>query len=241
MSIDWQSPPTPLTLPEHEIHVWQVGLDRPEDEIDELEMLLSEREATRADRYLFAKQRRNYVTSRGILRKISGAYINESPSLLEFEYNGYGKPFLAEQNINFCTTHTQNTAIIAFVCQSKIGVEMRDFSTDINVDELLDTNYAPREHVQYHHLPADLIQAGFYQGLVSKEAFLKAIGRGQSLLLMDVEVELDPRNAPQLIALAGETDPELVAHWKFNRIPVKSNSMAIMATDHDYPLRLFQY
>lgn len=239
MSLEWDQPPGKLSLPKKEVHIWRTPLKRDEDEVDDLETLLSEREASRADRYLFSKQRRSYVVVRGILRKISGLYTNESAELIEFEYNSFGKPFLSEVNLHFCTAQSDDYALLAFVCANKVGAEIRKWDKEINIGEVIQDSFSAKERIQYKKLPTEMHYQAFYKGLVSKEAFIKALGRGQHLEMPDFDVDLDPREPMQLLAIKGET--QSVKKWTLHDVSSSDNCYAAIACEKDFKLKLFQF
>lgn len=239
MSVEWQAPPAELQLPKRQLHIWRISLDRDDDTVDELEMMLSEREASRADRYLFSKQRRNYIIVRGALRKISGQYTNEEPALIEFEYNGFGKPFLADANLNFCTAQTENYALLAFVCSAKIGVEIRKWDKELNVGAIIDENFSATEQAQYAELPNELKHKSFYKGLVSKEAFLKALGRGQHLEMTHFDVDIDPRTEMQLLAINEEE--AAAKSWTMHDLSSSDDCNVAVACEKSHKAKFFVY
>src|SRR5687768_3356415 len=97
----WQaSSSNPLIL-SSEVHLWQLPLSQPHYQLAVLEALLSPDEITRAEHFAFPQLRAYYVASRGMLRRILGAYTNTTPTELTLAYTEHGKPYLLHSRICF--------------------------------------------------------------------------------------------------------------------------------------------
>src|SRR5689334_9807148 len=91
---EWLQPPDNLTIEENQVHVWRAALERSQARWGMLQNTLSPDELERAARFHFDKDRRHFVSGRGILRTILGSYLKVAPHSLRFSYTTYGKPFL---------------------------------------------------------------------------------------------------------------------------------------------------
>jgi len=84
MDIVQQGSVTQLKDIGHEIHVWHAPLDREPDFLQRLEATLSNDERARADRFRFVRDRNDFLVARGLLRKLLGRYLDQSPADVEF-------------------------------------------------------------------------------------------------------------------------------------------------------------
>ncbi len=82
----------------NEVHVWHVFLDSPNFEIENQLRILSVEELERASQFHFERDKKRFIATRGILRKILSYYLGISPQMIRFEYTFYGKPVLASKS-----------------------------------------------------------------------------------------------------------------------------------------------
>src|SRR5262245_9610486 len=75
-----------------EVRVWVVPLDRPPCAESELLPHLTADEHARADRYKVGKARHQFVTGRGLLRRLLGEALGVAPADVPIAYVGSGKP-----------------------------------------------------------------------------------------------------------------------------------------------------
>src|SRR5712691_5560412 len=73
-----------LALGADEVHLWHATLD--EQLVDRLELLLSQDELSRANRFHFPKDRNHFIVARGLLRKLLAAYLGIGSGELRFSY-----------------------------------------------------------------------------------------------------------------------------------------------------------
>lgn len=76
------------------------------------------------------------MTSRGILRELLGSYFGYEPAKLKFEYSSYGKPYLADNNLNFNVSYSADTTAFAFTLNCEIGVDIERLKKDFDGLEL---------------------------------------------------------------------------------------------------------
>src|SRR5215472_11855580 len=91
----WQTPPADLLLPPNEVHIWRVDLEVSPALLQRCETVLSPSERTRAQRYVFERDRRRWTVARATLRLLLSRYLNTETRLFEFDLNEFGKPSLA--------------------------------------------------------------------------------------------------------------------------------------------------
>src|SRR5450631_997392 len=84
----------PLSPAPAEVHVWTACAADP-SLVEECRRLLSDREADRAARFIFERDRTMAVVSRGLRRMVLGWYAQADPRALGFIEGAHGKPALA--------------------------------------------------------------------------------------------------------------------------------------------------
>lgn len=173
-------------------------------------------EIRRAERYLVEPPRRQFVTTRRVLRRLCGTFLALEPRDVSFEFTQFGKPVLAAaQNPNglaFNVTHSGAWAAIAIGRQRRIGVDLESLDRRLNWRGLAGRFFSEAEQRQLAELPESLQQHGFYRVWTGKEAYLKATGLGMSFPLQDFTVAADPRVTPQVLEVVGQ--PDEAARWR---------------------------
>lgn len=178
-----------------------VDLDRGEEQVLEHRALLSSDELTRADRFVFPKDRRKFTLARGALRKVLGARLGVPPAGLRFRYEEHGKPVLLDHPLVFNLSHSGERAVIAISSGPRVGVDVELARADLDHAGVARYTYSPTEVAAYFALPPELKVRGFFRCWTSKEAFVKTLGLGFSFPLHDFDVEVDPRRPGGILAL----------------------------------------
>ncbi len=195
--LTWELPPATLECPRETIHLWRVSLDQPAGVYAVLRTLLSSQERRRADRFVFERDRQRFVVARGLLRALLGRYLATDPVTIRFCYGAYGKPALDDgQNnpdLHFNLSHSQGLALIGVTRGQPIGVDLEFTRRKIDYAEIVRRHFPAYERrVVLEGAPADQ-RASFFEHWVSREAYLKATGRGFAggLDAFDVVLESD--------------------------------------------------
>lgn len=122
----------------------------------------------------------------GKLMIYMGAYIfgHESFKFEKILKDNYGKPYMIDSNFNFNISHSGNTVVCVFSKQ-EIGVD---------IEEINDIEYNLFENVFSSKELAEINDKGldkFYEFWTKKESVIKAIGKGMSLPLTEIEIDKD--------------------------------------------------
>jgi len=184
------------------VQIWTAHLESfSSAEIAELSALLDQAEQTRAARFHFPRDRRHYVASRGLLRRLLGTALGLPAPALVFEYGAQGKPALAAASspgriLRFNLAHSAGWAMFALAWDREIGIDLESatrLKRDINaLPGLAARVLSPRELVIWQALPNDAARdAGFLRAWTRKEAYVKATGKGLFDELENIEVALD--------------------------------------------------
>lgn len=185
-----------------EAHFWLGPLDVPAPELPSWAELLPDGERDRAARFHFAVDQQRYIVSHAILRLILGAYLEQSPRLIRFSTNAFGKPFVeATTNggqIEFSLSHSGDMAAIGIVRGHPVGVDVELVRNDVNIEELAPTIFAARELASFRTFEGEARGEAFFNGWTRKEAYIKARGEGLSYPLQEFNVSIDPSRTFQV-------------------------------------------
>jgi 4'-phosphopantetheinyl transferase len=175
-----QGLPSLLELPLSGIHLWSAHTDPENDPAINVSALLSLDEQARAERYIVAKARRQFVEVRGLLRILLGAYLQRDPASLEFIYSANGKPSLSAtssgESVQFNVSHSQTQVLYAFSADQAIGVDIEGVNPLISYIDLAHRICTPKEQRVFDQLPPSQQAQAFYKIWTRKEALVKLGG-----------------------------------------------------------------
>ena len=200
-----------ITAAADEVHVWWVGLLRPESEVEDLLSLLTADERERAARFRFAEHRDRFIVARGTLRRVLGHYTGVAPESVRFEYGANGEPSLPGSEIRFNLSHSGDLAMIGVTRSREIGVDVERMRQSDDLLDIAERYFAPGEREALRGLPEEGRHGGFFRCWTRKEAYLKALGAGLSLDLQGFVVSLAPGEPAAL--LESEHGAAEVARW----------------------------
>ncbi len=218
---EWLAPPKTLTLSPNRVDVWRVHVAS--TNLDET--TLSPDEHQRAAKFHFEKDRHRYVVSHTCLRDILARYLQTEPAKLKFSVNKYGKPFLPKNELEFNLSHSGEYALIAVTRGRKVGVDVEQIRADVEIENLAQRNFSPREISELMALPVEQRAVGFFNCWTRKEAYIKAQGLGLSLPLDSFDVSLG--EPARLCATRPDADES--ARWTVLSLDVDSNYAGAVA------------
>jgi len=228
-SENWTANPQTLALKSEQIHIWRARIDSAEIDVQRLEGVLAADEKTRANRFVFPRDRSAYVATRGILRQLLGKYAKVAPSDLHFEYHARGKPFLSShslgRSVKFNVSHSNGMAVFAFTSNSEVGIDVEMVKYDVECEEIAHRYFSREEIAELNSLSPDLRPLGFFLCWTRKEAYLKAKGEGLGIPLDRFQVSLTPGTPSRLVS----ADSSL---WSLFSFDVESNYAAACVTEN---------
>jgi len=196
-----------------------------------LESILCPDERERAARFRFQKDREHYITGRGILRSILARYLQTSPNKLQFRYNAYGKPSLADENashkVQFNVAHSHGLALFAFTNGPELGVDIELVRPEVATDEIAQRFFSPEEVEVLRSIEPAARTTAFFHCWTRKEAFIKARGMGLSLPLNRFVVTFGP-DVPCGISSV-QDEPEGSRHWSIYDLQAADGYAAALA------------
>lgn len=168
-----------------EVHLWSLAL-----EANEVFALLTDEERARAERFKMERIRRQFISSRGLLRRLLAGYLAIRPAAVSIIREPSGKPYLDPalgSDIHFNVSHSDLLGVFAITRCRRIGVDIERWREMPQASSLIERFFTRREGELFQSLPESERLAAFFRVWTRKEATLKAIGRGvQSLDQCDV-------------------------------------------------------
>jgi 4'-phosphopantetheinyl transferase len=220
------------SLDDADIHIWNVSLDSPPQDLSYYRSILSKDEVERAMRFVFEKDRDHYIAGRGRLRVILGSYLDLEPSQLEFVYGPHGKPalksVLGDRVLEFNLSHSKDRALYAFNWNRRIGVDIEYLIPMADMDDFAERYFTPRESAWVNSLSGTQKEDAFFKTWTCKEAFLKANGSGLTVPINQVEISLETEGTVELISVGD--DKEQPSNWRlemFNPFPGYQAALAV--------------
>jgi 4'-phosphopantetheinyl transferase len=220
-------------LEEGLVEVWRVELDVDGDEVARQRALLSDDERARADRFVVERPRRQLTVTRGVLRRLLGAWLDRDPRRLRFAQGADGKPFLAEGGVAFNVSHSHGRALIALALEGELGVDLERIRPDVRHERIAERFFSVPERETLAALPAVQKAAAFFRCWTRKEAWLKAKGTGLRLPLAGFDVTLRPGEPARL--LATRFDEDEATRWSLADLDAGEGFAAALARRGERP------
>jgi 4'-phosphopantetheinyl transferase len=231
--ISWVAAPDDPVPSQNQVHVWRTSLDRPDQQMQYLESLLSPDERTRAERFRFQRDRKRFCVARGVLRVILGRYLRITPGHVQFRYEPSGKPCLAEsqssEGIHFSLAHSGGWTLYAFVLGRRVGIDLEYVRPLPDIELIATSFFSALEQDTLRRLPIDQQCEAFYNAWTRKEAYLKALGCGLSYPLDQFDVSLVPGELACLRGVRGY--PEEPSRWSLAAFTPHPRYVAALAVE----------
>ncbi|MEO0398643.1 MAG: 4'-phosphopantetheinyl transferase superfamily protein [Pseudomonadota bacterium] len=225
--------------------IWLIRLDAPEPAGTPTSALGVE-EQSRAQRFVFKKDRARFVAGRQAFRQLvslysagDGAGLGKESRRAVLGYRENGQPMVEGADIAVSFSRSGGLAVAAFGCgdegRRRLGVDLEKVGDAPDLQVTTDSHFAPTERSALAAVSEAERVRLFYCGWTAKEALLKATGEGISDRLSEISVDLS--------RLAGETDviaaPPLVAFegaaqdtsWSLATFPIDVTAIVTLAQD----------
>jgi len=211
------------------VRIWSmVTHEVPESTLQRFSQVLAPWERSRAERYLSALDRRDYLCAHVLRRSLLSHCFHRSISDWVFEADSFGKPTVLNREpcgrIECNLSHTRGVvaAIVALDRVVGIDVERRDRPLDLDIAALI---CSPAEVAALHAAPRSRQREKLLQLWVRKEALTKAVGRGLSMALPLIELDDDG------FTVSGQSVPgmEQPADWQVHLLTMVPNVLLAMA------------
>jgi 4'-phosphopantetheinyl transferase len=191
--------------------------------------LLSPAERVRAARFAFDRDRRTFVMSHGILRRVLAAVSRANPARLRFRQGIRGKPYLvdAPPGLQFNLSHTEGFCLVGVTRGAAIGVDVERVRATDDMPQLVRQCFSLAEQRAFDALPPGDRCRAFFKGWTRKEAFIKAIGDGLSYPLENFDVTLAPDRPARVLAIGGSE--KAAAAWSMDAFEPAPDVQAAVA------------
>jgi phosphopantetheinyl transferase len=155
----------------------QLRMDAPGGLEEHLQHLSAD-ERLRAERFVVAAPREQFVLCRSGLRQLLATMLGTAPNAIEFRYDRAGKPNLRNNpSIHFNVSHSVDQAMIAFA-HSPIGIDLEIPAPRVRLHTLAESVLSKPERAATRDLPPQQLDSLVLDLWVAKEALLKALGIG---------------------------------------------------------------
>ncbi len=146
-------------------------------DLDRLKSLVSPKRRERSEKFLFKADKARCLTGELLLRHALKNIDIKTPHVLDFTFNQYGKPSLANiDNIHFSISHSGKWVLVG-ISSAAIGVDVERIHTIS--DGLAQRFFSPDECMLLEDCDGhDHMLDMFYRIWVLKESYIKAIGKG---------------------------------------------------------------
>jgi 4'-phosphopantetheinyl transferase len=191
--------------------------------------LLSEDERAQWQTFRFDRHRREYLTTRALVRTALSHYHPLAPEAWRFQTNPYGKPTIEPDcGLRFNLSNSPGLVVCLIAQGAEVGVDAEPIERAEKVAELAPEVLSPLELVQLEALRGPERLDRILSLWTLKEAYIKARGMGLSLPLSKisflfggvegVRLELDP---------SVSTEPG--SRWQFCLVEHAGHRIALMA------------
>lgn len=222
------------------IHIWSAHLDQPEYISQKYFSVLSLRERDQAEKYKIKELRDRYILSKGILRQLLADYLTCETQEIKFEFNDYGKPDVAVSStvadIRFNLSHSNNLAVFAFVKNRRIGIDVEQVQEIPDMEGVVNLCFSEFEKEWFYKISPAERKNIFYKIWTTKEAYMKAIGKGFSFSPVKINLELNSKNE----TIFKEIIEDHLKRWKlFSFRPKPDFISSIVVENNDYAIEHF--
>ncbi len=163
---------------------------------------LNGKEQARWRSFRLDRPRREFALCRSALRAILCRRLDCANGDLTFEEGEYGKPEACVDgqpaSISFNVSHSGRHGLIALAGRGRLGVDVEPRSTRRNLDVLVGETLTPAEQLLLTRADANRRRQLFFRLWTMKEALVKALGKGFSLHISEIEIPSPMCNGERL-------------------------------------------
>jgi 4'-phosphopantetheinyl transferase len=190
--------------------------------------VLNAQERARADRFVFERDRRRFVTVHSAMRTVLATELAVAPHSLNLVTGEHGKPRVVGSSVDlrFNLSHSGERALLALTVAREVGVDIEQHRP-CDTLSLARAAFSKTEFEAFERVPMHDRTTAFYRGWTRKESFIKARGDGFSFPLDGFDVSLDA-DGPLLGCRAA---PGEVERWTVLNVPVEPGYSAALTVE----------
>jgi 4'-phosphopantetheinyl transferase len=205
--------------------------------------LITPEENERMARFVFERDRRQFLITRALVRTTLSRYATVAPADWRFITNEYGRPEVLDRpagvaDLRFNLSHTDGLIACAVTVGREVGVDVENIRREVTHD-IPGRFFAPREVADLRSIPEIDQPRVFFDYWTLKEAYIKARGMGLSIPLSDFAFCLRPPALPTIaFEPALEDDPVSWQFFQASPTPTHRLGLAVRRTGPDLPIRI---
>lgn len=232
--------PAPEPLESDEVRVYYAWCDGlAADAVERCLPLLSSEERARYLRFHFEHDRHSYLAAHALTRAVLAQLAGVPAPELQFDAGAHGRPELCQSapgpRLRFNLSHTRGLVACAVALEHAVGVDVEHIERRADVDQLAPAVFSQHERAELDALPAADKRVRFFQLWTLKEAYIKAVGKGLSLPLRSITLQLPGGEPPRLRFAAPLRDDG--AHWWLDVHAPRPGHMLAIALNLAPPVR----
>lgn len=209
-------------------HLWYASFSNNTNNLSYYLELLSADEIKKASKFKFEINQQQFIIARGILRLLSGKYLNIKPNAIDFKYGEYGKPeYGFHSDLKFNISHSGDLIVLGFVKDFDIGVDVEKVKNDFDVLEIASNFFSALEIETLKKVPKAQQVEYFYRCWTRKESFIKAKSLGLSFPLDSFSVCIHSDKKSEL--LETKWDAAEKHQWKLFTLSPKPDYLSAIS------------
>ena len=222
------------------VELWQLDLAAWSQVGDICESVLTSQELQQAQEFRFHQGRERFILGRGMMRHVLAHWLRIPATEVVFRFTGHGKPHLADaaSDVQFNLSHSGDLILLAVTRGVQLGVDIERRREIKRRDQIAQGILAAKELKEYEALSEPERQSAFFTIWTRKEAIIKAVGRGLSFPLTELEVSFDAE--PRLLRYGKTTGTNVP--WHLSNVACPKEYVASLATGEPVtaaPLRVW--
>lgn len=232
-----------LGLTRGQVHLWYVSTEDAKQRgwLSRYHHLLTVDDHNRHQRFVFEKDRDQFLIARAFVRTTLSRYADIKPEEWKFQINEFGKPSIdagADSSIRFNLSHSDGLMICGVTVDREIGVDCENSDRKVEIEQLATRVFSQSEQEYFHSVSPARRRKTFFRLWTLKESYIKARGIGMSLPLQHFSFDL--ARTPQIrISFDGEIQdrPQV---WQFSEPAFSKPYFAAVAVNlpQDEPLSI---
>lgn len=231
-----------------QIDLWVTRPDEVTDPalLDHYRALMTKEEAARAARFVFERDRHQFLVTRALVRTVLSRYADVDPRDWRFGENHFGKPHVTgpeELPVMFNVSHTAGLVVCAVAKSDAVGVDVERTDRDAEHLNIAKRFFAEPEWRMLEAVAPNERAKTFFRIWTLKEAYIKAHGSGLSIPLGSFSVMPNAEAPPKLELL----DPSLplVGAWQFRQFELDGQFLVAVCVnrpeDAALDVRVYDY
>lgn len=191
--------------------------------LEEYGTLITTDESARHRRFVFDKDREQFLLARGLVRCVLSRYADVPPAEWRFGQNEFGKPTIdgpaVQPGLAFNLSHTHGLVVCAVAKARSVGVDVESIDRGVEHLTIAERFFAVPECRYLSGIDAGERGRAFFRIWTLKEAYIKAHGMGLSIPLGSFSVVPTDEQPPSLELLDEPArDP---SEWQFAQLEMR--------------------